>query len=86
MQNESFDSREAEKQLNELFRQYLGEDQPGKAEQKKRLYKDCLKDVTDRGYTVLQNVHRGILVTKRAVIYCSESNEKLRYLRQNDAL
>ena len=35
MQNESFDPREAEKQLNELFRQYLGEDQPGKAEQKK---------------------------------------------------
>lgn len=86
MQNESFDPREAEKQLNELFREYLGEDQPRKAEQKKRLYKDCLKGVTDRGYTVLQNVHRGILVTKRAVIYCSESNEKLRYLRQSDAL
>ena len=43
MQNESFDPREAEKQLNELFRQYLGEDQPGKAEQKKRLYKDSSK-------------------------------------------
>lgn len=73
--------RPVEETLNRLFR-------AAKADSgaEKRLFKDCLKDVTDRGYTVLQNVHRGILVTKRAVIYCSESNEKLRYLRQSDAL
>ena len=43
MQNESFDPREAEKQLNELFREYLGEDQPGKAEQKSACIKTASK-------------------------------------------